>query len=474
LGSNRKVAWAFTNSYGDLLDLIELEGDRARPDRFKSERGLETIHTHLETIAVKGEADVKLEVEDTVYGPVQSAGSSRYAVHWVALHPDAINLGLLALETAQDLDTALRVAARAGIPAQNITVADSSGRIGWTIAGALPRRSGSTDGAYPYRSTEARIWQNLRLPTEYPQIVNPPAGAIWTANNRVLGLMAPKAIGDGGADLGARVQQIRDGLASTPVVDESQLYRLALDDRALFAALWRDRALQSLTAEAVAGKPQRAEFRRLLKDSWTGRASPDSVGYRLARGYLYSLYQQLFGAVDAELVKLPGKPDFMLASSRWPAVVLRLVTERPAAWLPKGQTWEQLELAAIDDAISQLTRDGRALRDARWGELNRASIAHPLAEVLPVLGRWLSAPATPLAGDDHMPLISAPDFGQSERFVVSPGKEAHGLFNMPGGQSGHPLSHYFLADHQSWLDGTPRPLMPQAERHRLTFLPSRP
>jgi penicillin amidase len=57
--------------------------------------------------------------------------------------------------------------------------------------------------------------------------------------------------------------------------------------------------------------------------------------------------------------------------------------------------------------------------------------------------------------------------------VVSPGKEEHGLFNMPGGQSGHPLSPYFLAEHRAWLEGSPRPLLPQAERYRLTLIPSR-
>jgi penicillin amidase len=474
IGSNRKIAWAFTNSYGDLLDLVELEVDTAYSDRFKLERGWEAVSTQLETIAVKGQAAVTLKVEETAFGPVRQVGTSRYAVHWVALHPNAVNLGLLALEPAQNLESALRVATRTGIPAQNIILADNEGRIGWTIAGALPKRSSSAERSYPYPSTDARIWRDLRAPTDHPQIVNPIGDALWTANNRMLSVSNPQSIGDGGADLGARAQQIRDVLQQARTVDERFLYRMMLDDRAIFAANWREQALRVLSPEAVRGNPLRAEFRRLLADSWSGRATPDSIGYRLAMSYLHGLYRQLFGAIDEELAKLPGRPNFMLASSRWPAVVLRLVTERPADWLPEGQTWSRLELAAIDDAISQLTRDGRSLRDAHWGEINRASIAHPLAEALPVVGRWLSAPATPLAGDDHMPLISAPDFGQSERFVVSPGKEDRGVFNMPGGQSGHPLSPYFLAEHQAWLDGTPLPLLPQAERHRITLLPSTP
>lgn len=70
-----------------------------------------------------------------------------------------------------------------------------------------------------------------------------------------------------------------------------------------------------------------------------------------------------------------------------------------------------------------------------------------------------------------MPRVSAPDFGQSERLVVAPGREEQALFNMPGGQSGHPWSPFFLADHQAWIDGVPGRLLPGPERHRLLLTP---
>ena len=53
--------------------------------------------------------------------------------------------------------------------------------------------------------------------------------------------------------------------------------------------------------------------------------------------------------------------------------------------------------------------------------------------------------------------------------TVSPGKEEQGLFNMPGGQSGHPLSPFFLAGHEDWVAGRPGPLLPGPARHVLTF-----
>jgi penicillin amidase len=94
-----------------------------------------------------------------------------------------------------------------------------------------------------------------------------------------------------------------------------------------------------------------------------------------------------------------------------------------------------------------------------------------MAGSLPFGAHWLAAPAEPLPGDSHMPRVAAPSFGQSERFVITPGREAEAVFNMPGGQSGHPLSPWFLAGHADWVAGRPTPFLPGAAAHTLAFVP---
>jgi penicillin amidase len=44
---------------------------------------------------------------------------------------------------------------------------------------------------------------------------------------------------------------------------------------------------------------------------------------------------------------------------------------------------------------------------------------------------------------------------------------------MPGGQSGHPLSPYFLAGHDAWVRGEPTPFMPGVAVHRLELAAGR-
>jgi penicillin amidase len=53
--------------------------------------------------------------------------------------------------------------------------------------------------------------------------------------------------------------------------------------------------------------------------------------------------------------------------------------------------------------------------------------------------------------------------------TVTPGKEEQGIFNMPGGQSGHPLSPFFLSGHADWVSGKASPLLPGPVKHTLVF-----
>ncbi|QNM97964.1 penicillin acylase family protein [Chitinimonas koreensis] len=477
-GSNGQVAWGFTNSYGDYLDLVELERDARDPRRFRTAAGWETARSTVERIAVHGAEPVELTVLETSLGPLRRVGGRVYAVHWVAHMPGAVNLGLAAMEDAGDLAAAQAVANRAGMPGQNMLAGDRAGRIGWTIAGPLPSRSAGWAQTFPYPAEQAaRLgWQALRPAADYPRLLDPAAGQLATANARQLAGADAAKLGDGGFDLGARVRQIRGDLAALGQArpdgksDERALHDVGLDDRALFMAAWRDRALAALDEAAVAGRPARAEFRHLLREGWTGHAGVDAVGYRLARGFLDGLYVESFGQLDAQL-ETAVQADFAQANPRWPVLLARLLDERPAGWLTGHADWRALQLAAIDRAIAEATRDGQPLAAASWGQRNTADIAHPFARLLPPLRRWLAAPADALAGDRHMPRVAASGFGQSERMVVAPGHEEAGILSMPGGQSGHPLSPYFLAGHAQWVRGEPVPFLPGPAVHTLRLVP---
>lgn len=462
VGSNGQVAWAFTNSYADSLDLVELQRDPARRGQVGLPGGWETPREHVESIAVKGAAPERMVVQETSLGPIRTVGERSYAVRWIAHDPAALNMNHLKLESVANVEDALAAAASDGIPAQNFVAGDVHGNIGWTIAGLLPRR---TDGA--------PTWNSVLPYADHPRIVNPADGQITTANSRPLMGADYALLGDGGYDLGQRNRQLHEGLlAMGDKVDVRRAFDGALDDRAILVGQWRQRALGVLDAEALDGHPQRAEFKRLLETSWSGRASVESSGYRLARDFMWAVHDLLYGRVNAALKEVDPKASAAAASTRWPAVAARLLDEQPQAWLPAGHaSWRDLQLAAVDRAIAALQDAGIPLAEATWGKRNTADIAHPISMAVPALRPWLAAPSEPLAGDAHMPRVAGPNFGQSERLTVSPGREEEGLYNMPGGQSGHPLSPFFLRDHAAWVDAKPTPLLPGPVKHTLRFTP---
>jgi penicillin amidase len=472
VGSNGRVAWGFTNSYGDYLDLIEAPEDpQAHPGQVRLPSGWETPRTFVETLLVKGAPAETLSVRETAWGPLRTAGGRTYAVHWTAHALQAVNLNALNMENVDTLDAALAIAPTLGIPAQNAVIGDSAGRIGWTIAGPLPRRAQpGAQETFPL-ATAAPGWSGWLAPEEYPRVVDPAGGQLSTSNGRQLAGEAARLIGDGGFDLGARGRQLRERLATLPKkAGERDAYEAMLDDRALFLAPWRARAIAALDAQAVAGNPKRAQFLRLMQTTWTGRAEPASVAYRLTRGFMHALSDELFGGLNETLSTISDKTTIATATSRWPVVLARLLDEKPRAWLPaRHADWRAVQLAAIDRVIADVTAGGRDMAAATWGERNTAQIAHPIAQAVPALKRWLAVPNDQLPGDNHMPRVAGRNFGQSERLTVTPGREEQGLFSMPGGQSGHPLSPFFLAGHADWVAGRAGPLLPGPAKYTLRF-----
>ncbi len=73
-----------------------------------------------------------------------------------------------------------------------------------------------------------------------------------------------------------------------------------------------------------------------------------------------------------------------------------------------------------------------------------------------------------------MPRAQGPSSGASERLAVSPGREEHGYFHMPCGQSGHPLSPYYRAGHDAWVEGRPTPFLPGPTEKTLKLVPVGP
>ena len=472
-GSNEKIAWGFTNSYTDASDLIVVQTGIS-PEVYRAP-GLEPmprIEVRHEIIAVKGAPSIEVDYRWTIWGPIVGADDKGrpLAQRWLAHEPAALNFGLWALEQADNADAAVAIAHRSGITPQNFHVADSQGLIAWTIAGRLPKRVGY-EGRWPVTWTFGdRRWDGLIAPDDMPVLRAPASGRIWTANNRVLGGAALATLGESSYAESMRAAQIRDALALIERAQPKDLLAIQLDDRGLALERWYELLLRVLTPAQTTGHADRALLRQLV-ENWNGRATVDAVGYRLVRLWRDAVAKRALDPIFASCVQ--ADPEFRWSKLPYEEPLWALIKEQPLHLLsPAEPSWDTLLLAAADQVIARLHQEGTPLASATWGRRNAVKIQHPLARVLPGwLSGWMNLPPEALPGDSTTPRVQTLSLAASERLVVSPGHEAEGIFHMPGGQSGHPLSPYYRAGHQAWVKGEPTPFLPGATQHTLFLKP---
>jgi penicillin amidase len=465
-GSNGHVAWGFTNSYGDFQDLVVLQSDPANPNDYLTVDGPKSPRIDVETIEVAGGRPEQLVVRRTIWGPVigDDGDGHRLALAWTAHHEGSNDLNLLRLEGAQDIDQAAAAIGAAGMPGQNVMIADSGGRIGWVLSGKLPRRGGH-DASRPSPWHERGAgWSGWLTQAETPRLLDPPQGFAWSANARVVGGAAFGAIGDGDYAAAARARQIRDRLAALERAGVRDLLAIQLDDRADYVAHWQpmardafERARQPEAARLVAG--------------WSGHAATDDAGYRLLREFEDRVTDRAFEMLTVEA--RARWPDFRWRTpQRFTEVAWRLLRERPAHLLdPRFADWDAWLADVADTVVRELPEACEDVAGCGWGKVNVARIRHPMSEALPYVFDWLNMRAEALPGDWSTPRVQSPRFGASERFGVAPGREADGYFHMPGGQSGHPLSPFYRAGHKAWVRGEPTPFLPGPAAHTLRLVP---
>ncbi|CAM2008744.1 penicillin acylase family protein [Acanthopleuribacter pedis] len=472
-GSNGEVAWGFTNSYGDWTDLVVVEPAPGDETHYLTPDGPRAFDEVVAEIPVKGGEPETFRFQTTLWGPIVGEDhlKRKLALRWVGHEARALNMNLLGLMNAPNAEQALAVAKTVGIPAQNMVLGDKDGAVAWTIAGQIPRKFGDVGWIPQSWADGSRGWDGWLPPEDYPVILRPDHHRIWTANARVLDMEQQKRLlGNGSYALGPRAAQIRDRLFEKETFTEADLFAIQRDHEARYHAEWRAFLLAQLDEAALADSPMRAEYRELI-EQWSGFADPEDVGYYLVRAFRVAVVDQVSHTLTAPAKAADEKFSVNVFRQR-DGMVWTLLQAEPLHLLPaEFASWRDYNLSIIDAEIARLTQDDEALSAHTWGRHNRVQIQHPFSSFMPRLASWLDMPEIPLKGDSNMPLVQRGKHGASQRMVVAPGLEAQGIMQMPGGQSGHPLSPYYRAGHEAWAHGEITPFLPGPTRHRLNLMP---
>ena len=208
-------------------------------------------------------------------------------------------------------------------PGQNAVYADVEGNIGYVMAARVPiRKKGHGEVPVP-GDTDDYEWTGYIPFDQLPQALNPESGLIVTANARVVGPLYKPYLTDRWEEP-YRTARIYDLLHDSHDLRPEDMLRVQTDTYSYPHVFLADQLL----AAAKTAKPKDSRAQKLidgLKD-WNGIADADSPEVSF-------LHATRFTAIALLLEPFLGK-DVTLYQWRSMTFLQRILTDRPAKWLP--------------------------------------------------------------------------------------------------------------------------------------------
>jgi penicillin amidase len=468
LGATSHHAWGVTNVTGDVQDLFieHLDEDGAAAE---FDGAWEPLRVHRETIAVRGEDDVELEVRETRHGPLVDtfpngikevtyeplAAGSAVALRWTGAEGFGVRPSLV-LEAAAAANFADFRTAALGLtcPGQNFVYADVDGTIGYCCSGSFPvRRTG--DGTVPVPGwTSEHEWIGWVPPEELPWAENPECGFLATANNRMHDDDYPHLIG---RDFHTpyRVRRIVERLAASDAHDVASMAALQVDT--VSQASSRTAALLLARVPTPHDGVEREALDLLA--GWDGDLGPAS-----APAAVFNVWSRRIA--HRVLVPLLGE-ELTYRYHGWREafqceVLPELLRDRgPEAWLDARSLGVALTEAVTDLRASQ----GDEPSAWRWGSMHRLRLAHPLASI-PGLDALFLAADEPIGGDEQTVMQTGFDGRAGWEAAVIPSWRAvwdlgdldRSVAVLPSGNSGNPSSPHWNDQTADFLAGGTHPM----------------
>ncbi len=447
IGHNERIAWGFTNNGADVQDLYVETFNAASPDEYRMKGAWTKAQIIDETIHVKGQQDEHLQVTVTRHGPVvHREGDKAYALRWTATEPGGLANSYNWLGKARNWKEFREIMKRVWGPGQNAVYADVEGNIGYVMAARVPiRKKGHGEVPVP-GDTDDYEWTGYIPFEQLPQALNPESGLIVTANARVVGPNYKPYLTDRWEEP-YRTARIYDLLHDRHDLRPEDMLKVQTDTYSYPHVFLADQLLAA-TKTASPRDPRAKQLIDGLKD-WNGIADADSPEVSF-------LHATRSTAIALLLEPFVGK-DFTLYQWRSMTFLQKILTDRPAKWLPAAyKSYDELLAAAADIAVTNLAEQSKSERveDWAWKRFNSLDMFHPLGRE-GVLKRFLSITDKPQSGTLYSVRAPTKIHGPAMRFVGDPGNWDESILLIPAGQSGQPGSSHYSDQFSYWYEGKP-------------------
>jgi penicillin G amidase len=448
-GHNDHIAWGFTTLNGDVQDVyVEKtngQGEYWTPTGWKQpERTQEHIH-------VRFGSDVLLEVETTDHGPVITPmlpnETRMLSLKWTLYANGLRGLPILGMDTASNWTEFRQAASQWWGPTQNVAYADDQGHIGYQAVGLFPIHPAGLSGVPIVETGTAadseHEWQGFVPFEQLPSVFDPDSGIIATANSRITpdGYTYALALN---WDAPYRNERIWKWLSAHQKLTPADMLRLQTDTYSEV-----DQRLAQSFAAAIDHSTSPDKKLRQAADllrPWDGVITKDSVAAEIVdatRQALWPLILEPKLGADWQLYSWQSK-NF---------VQEEMVEKREPEWLPSTyKSWDDLIAAAVRKGMMD-DHAPASLRDWTFGSQHIIDVKHPLYAMLPFF-KWTSTGPHPLAGDETTLNHVRGLLGASQRLTVDWSNLDGSTENIVMGESGDPVSPYYLDQWPYWYAGT--------------------
>ena len=462
LGHNQRIAWGVTSTNIDVEDLFveQIAGDGTQ---YLTPAGPQSFETANETIAVKGGASVPLVVRRTRHGPVVSdvsadvakAGGKEVVMALAAtfLQPkDTTAEAMHKLSRADGWESFVAALKDWQVTPSNFMFADTAGNIGFMAAGLVPVRKKGW-GLVPRPGWGGETGWTGFLPFEQlPNVLNPAAGRIVNANNRIAPDDYPHFLSfdwDPSYRAGRILDRLQAQPQTLPTTQQIQMDHVSEMARRMLPLMLKVEPADDM------GKAVRARL-----EKWHGEMSRTKAEPLMFLTWLLELNRAIYADELGELFNdyLGYRPQF-----------IRSALTRRQEWCDDVRTPEKETCAgrlrfSLKQATDKLTNQfGANPSGWRWGHVHMAYFANPVLGGLPWLGKRATL-ETPTDGGNYTVNRGAGRPGDAAhpfRHVHGPGLRAiydladlaKSRFIIATGQSGNPFSPHYNDMLDDWRDG---------------------
>jgi penicillin G amidase len=456
-GHNERVAWCVTHAFVDIHDLfVERFSDGGRSALFKD--AWEPVATRREEIVVKGEEAAVVEVIETRHGPV-IAGDPRkgFGLALRSMQFAEVDRSfdtLLPMMRAGSVETLYEATREWGLIDHNLVAADAAGHIGYRVRGKVPRRPRS-NGWLPVSGwTGEHEWDGVVDWSRMPSFIDPPEGAIVTANNRVI--------------------EEGDDYLCTDAMPPHRARRIWRRLAALGSVTIEDMASIHRDLETVPGLELRERLRSApepadkdaaaLRDvilAWDGRMDASSRG------------AAAYNAVRLVLTRLVAARSGLSAAAKNPfaQVAPGVIPENQLWWTVPGLLRNDdrtlLNGASWDEVLGEALTLAAAEPIAEWGAAHRPQLNHPIAALFPDKAESLNRVSAAVGGDNDTIFATGcaasvgarAVYGSLSRYAFDVGAWNNCRWVVFHGSSGEPGSPWHMNQNAAWAAGEMAPML---------------